>query len=377
MTALPSRPAYLEVNTSQLRRNLENIRRHVHPAKVMILLKANAYGHGIDGVAEAMAPFADYMGVAIAEEGLQLRALGITTPTIVLGGILPEELPRFIPNNLTASVSSMELLQAAERAAAAADSRMKVHLNLDTGMERTGVHDYEAESFLEKSLECTHLEIEGIYTHFANSEAADLQHARLQISRFQEALAFYDRKGIPRPPLRHAANSGAILQLPECHYEMVRAGLMFYGVYPRADIKRTVEVRPALTWKARVVHSKLTQPGRPVSYGSTWTPDRPVRIITVPVGYGDGYFRRMSNVAQVIVNDRLHPQVGRICMDQFMVNMQDEDVGTGEEVILLGGNCEGTRVSVEDMAAWAGTSEYEIMTNIGARVPRRFVTDDG
>ena len=151
-----------------------------------------------------------------------------------MGGILPEELPKFIPNDLTASISSMELLHAAERVAAAAGARIKVHLNLDTGMERTGVHDYEAESFLERSLECTHLEIEGIYTHFANSETADPPTCpTTQDSRFQEALAFYDRKRAPRPPLRHAANSGAILQLPECHYEMVRAGLMFYGVYPQ------------------------------------------------------------------------------------------------------------------------------------------------
>ncbi len=375
MLETPLRPTYLRVDLGQLKRNLESIRKHVAPAKVMVLLKANAYGHGLEGVAPYIDSLVDYIGVAVVEEGVQLRRMGIASPIIVLGGTLPDELEGIIHHRLTLSASSMELLQAAQIAAAKAATRLKVHLKIDTGMERTGVHDYDAEAFLERALQCANLEIEGIYTHFANSESGDLTHARLQLSRFRDVLSFYERRGVGPPPLRHTANSGAILQLPESHMDMVRAGVLFYGIYPGPEAKKTVEVAPAATWKARVVQSKITLPGRPVSYGSLWTPERPSRIITIPCGYGDGYFRRMSNHARVIVNGRMYPQVGRICMDQFMANSMDDEVKVGDEVILLGKHASGLQITPEDLAEWAGTNEYEVMTNISARVPRRFIPE--
>ncbi len=362
------RPTYLEVNLPRLKQNFENIRAHVAPSKVMAVLKANAYGHGVDGVAPYIAPYADYIGVALVEEGIHLREIGIDKPILVMGGTLPEQVPLFVQYNLTLAASSLELLDAAEEVAQSANIKLKIHLKIDTGMERTGVHDYEAESFLEKSLSCSHLDIEGIFSHFANSDVHDLIHAKLQLERFNEVLSFYEKRSLPHPPLRHMANSGAVLQLPESHFDMVRPGLMFYGVYPGRDVKRTVEVKPALTWHSRVAYSKITQPGRPVSYGSLWQPERPTRIVTIPCGYADGYFRRMTNRAQVIVNGKKYPQVGRICMDQFMVNLGDDDAKVGDEVVLLGGG-----ITAEDFAEWVGTNEYEVMTNISARVPRVFV----
>jgi alanine racemase len=375
MGDMPRRPTYLRVNLLQLKENLTNIRRHVHPAKVMVLLKANAYGHGVDGVAPYLAPLVDYIGVAIVDEAIHLRELGITTPIIVLGGTLPAELLHILEYNLTVSISSMELLDAAQQVAQSAGGTLKAHLKIDTGMERTGVHDYEAEVFLERSLTCNNLEIEGIYSHFANSETSDLGHARLQLARFNEVIAYYARRGIPAPPLRHLANSGAILQLPESHLDMVRAGVLFYGVYPGHQVLRTVEVAPAMTWLTHVVQSKITLPGRPVSYGSLWSPERPVRIVTIPCGYGDGYFRRMTNQARVIINGRMYDQVGRICMDQFMVNVLDDNVKVGDEVVLLGGDSSGLVITAEDLAEWAGTNEYEVLTNISARVPRWYSAD--
>jgi alanine racemase len=375
MSETSSRPTYLQVNLAQLRENLLSIRSHVAPAKVMVLLKANAYGHGLEGVAPYIAPLVDYIGVAIVEEGTRLRSMGIATPIIVLGGTLPEELEQLLRHNLTLSASSQELLEAAERAAASARTKLKVHLKIDTGMERTGVHDYEAEAFLERSLSCTNLEIEGIYTHFANSESGDLSHARVQLQRFRDVLGIYERRRVARPLLCHMANSGAILQMPECHMDMVRAGVLFYGIYPGAEVERTVSVRPAAKWVARVVQSKITLPGRPVSYGSLWSPERPTRIITIPCGYGDGYFRRMSNQARVIVNGRMREQVGRICMDQFMANAVDDEVKPGDEVVLLGEDASGLQITTQDLASWAGTNEYEVMTNISARVPRVFVQE--
>lgn len=336
----------------------------------MAVVKANAYGHGVDEVAPFIAPHADYLGVAIVEEGVHLRQLGLQGPILVMGASLPAQAPLFVEHDLTMAVSSDELLDAADDAAAAAGTRLKVHLKIDTGMERTGVHEYEARPFIEKSLGCRNLEIEGIFSHFANSETADLSHARLQIERFEEVLGIYGKLHAPVPPLRHMANSGAILQLPESHYDMVRPGVMFYGIYPGPEVQRTVDVRPAAIWRAQVSFSKITQPGRPVSYGSLWQSDVPARIVTIPCGYADGYFRRMTNRAQVIINGRKYPQVGRICMDQFMVSVGADDAQVGDPVILLGNADSGEAISAEDLAEWAGTNEYEVMTSISARVPR-------
>ena len=371
------RPTYLEVNLSQLKQNLENIRAKVAPAKVLVVLKANAYGHGVDGVAPFIAPFADYIGVAIVEEGIHLRKMGIATPILVMGGTLLEQLHDFFEYDLTLAASSLDLLTAAEQLAESTRKRLKVHLKIDTGMERIGVREYEAEGLILQSLACSHLEVEGIFTHFANSETLEtvgplagsrLVKASLQLERFQEVLSIYEGIGVPHPPIRHTANSGATLSLPQSYFDMVRPGVMFYGVYPARDIEKTIEVKPALTWKSKIVYSKITQPGRGVSYGSLWHAEAQTRIVTIPCGYADGYFRRMTNQARVVINGKSYPQVGRICMDQFMVNVGGDDVKVGDEVTLLGNG-----ITAEDLADWVGTNEYEVMTNVSARVPRVFV----
>ena len=312
------RPTHLEVNLPQLKQNLENIRAHVAPAKVLVVLKANAYGHGVDGVAPFIAPFADYIGVAIVEEGIHLRKMGITTPILVMGGTLREQLPDFFEYDLTLAASSLDLLTAADQLAESTRKRIKTHLKIDTGMERVGVREYEAEALIERSLVCSQfVEIEGIFTHFANSEVMslpgseqspktrprnDLVEASLQLERFQEVLSLYEKRSEPHPALRHTANSGATLLMPESYFDMVRPGVLFYGVYPARDIERTIEVKPALTWRSRVIFSKVTRLGRSVSYGSLWQAEAETRIATVPCGYADGYFRRMTNQTRVIIN---------------------------------------------------------------------------
>jgi alanine racemase len=363
------RPTYLEVNLSQLRRNIEAIQSHVAPAKVMPMIKANAYGHGVDGVAPFLEPFVDYFGVAVLEEGIHLRELGITKPILIAGGILPEQVPLFAEHDLTLTGSSIELLDAAEDISRSSSKKIKIHLKIDTGMERVGVHEYEAEPFIEHSLKLKHVDIEGIYTHFANSEEADLMHARLQLARFQEVLDIYDKRSEPHPPLRHMANSAAILQFPESYFDLVRPGLITYGIYP-GGVMKSVEIAPALTWRSRVAYSKITKPGRPVSYGSLWQAEAETRLVTIPCGYADGYFRRMTNRAQVIVNQKKYPQVGRICMDQFMVNVGEDEAQVGDVVVLLGDG-----ISAHDLAEWMGTNEYEVLTSISARVPRVYGTD--
>ena len=175
--------------------------------------------------------------------------------------------------------------------------------------------------------------------------------------------------------MRHFANSAAVLQLPESYFDLVRPGITLYGVYPTRQVPRTIQVKPALTWKSRVVYFKVVKPGHPVSYGSTWQSDHEVRVVTIPVGYGDGFFRSMSNRARVIIRNKMYPQIGTICMDQMMVNIEWDSAYNGDEAILLG-EMGGQRITVEDLAEWAGTIPYEILTNINTRVPRVYIRDE-
>jgi alanine racemase len=366
------RPTYAVVSLSRLRSNLAAVKAHVGPSRVMAVLKANAYGHGLEAVARCLAPEADAFGVALVEEGISLRRLGITKPVLVMGGTWTRQIPLFLEHDLTLTVPSLARLRDVEDAAAAAGTTARVHLKVDTGMERIGVHHYNAEGLLDAAARSPHVRVEGIYSHFANADAEDLGHARLQLERFQEVLRFYARRSLPRPD-RHMANSAAILRLPEAHLEMVRPGILLYGVYPHPGAAHTIEVRPALAWRSRVVYFKIVEPGSPVSYGSTWRSDHRVRLVTIPVGYGDGYFRSMSNRAEVVVRGRRRPQVGLICMDQMMVNIEWGSAYNGDEVVLIGEQGRAC-VTVEELAEWAGTVPYEILTAINARVPRIYET---
>ena len=359
------RPTRVEVDLDQLAQNLSAIRGYVGGAKVMAVVKANAYGHGIVPVARHLISCgADSLGVALLGEAVILRQAGITAPILVFGGIDEKQIPRFFKNDLTLTVPSVEKLRLIDTAAGAMGVKARIHLKIDTGMERIGIHYYSAEKLLEASLQCQHVEVEGIYSHFANADAEDLTHARLQLERFQNVLTFYEKRSLPAP-LRHIANSGGILQLPESHLDLVRPGILLYGIYPGAECARTIPVKPALSWKSRVAYFKVVLPGHPVSYSGTWQSDHPVRVVTVPVGYGDGYFRALSNRAEVIIAGQRYPVIGRVCMDQIMVNLEQGSAYNGDDVILLGGD-----ITAEEMAAWAGTIPYEVLTNINTRVPR-------
>jgi alanine racemase len=370
------RPTHLEVDLARLRENYRAIARHVAPARVMPVLKANAYGHGLVAVAKMLEreqPFA--VAVAYLEEALRLREAGVRMPVLVLGGIVGAQIPRFLEQDLTLTASSVDKLLAIEACAVAMGVKARVHLKIDTGMERIGIHWYSAERLLEASLRVRNVEVEGIFTHFANADAADLTPTREQLERFQEVLRFYERRSLPAP-LRHAANSGAILQIPESYLDIVRPGILLFGSSPATDLALTLEVRQALRWLTQVVFFKVVKAGNPVSYGSTWRPVADTRVITLPVGYGDGYMRAMSGQAQVIVNGQRVPVVGRICMDQIMADIGKGTAYNGDEVVLLGqstGQSMGNSIRIEELAVWANTIPHEILTNINTRVPRVYV----
>ena len=369
VTLTELRPTHLEVDLACLAENYRVIAEHVAPARVMPILKANAYGHGLVAVARKLEQVgAPYVGVAYLEEGLRLRQEGVSLPVLVLGGIVGSQVPLFVEHDLTLTASSVDKLTAIDECAGELKKRARVHLKIDTGMERIGVHWYSAEKLLEASLKVKHVEVEGIFTHFANADDRDLTHARLQLERFHEVLSFYEQRSLPTP-IRHAANSGAILQLPESHLDMVRPGILFYGATPALDLPLHVPVKQALRWLTRVVFFKVVKPGHPVSYGSTYAPREMTRVVTLPVGYGDGYVRAMSDRAQVLLHGQRFPVVGRICMDQIMVDIGWNSAYNGDEAVLLGRSGDA-QILIEDLASWAGTIPHEVLTAINTRVPR-------
>ncbi|HEY7253020.1 MAG TPA: alanine racemase [Methylomirabilota bacterium] len=366
------RPTIVEVSLARLADNFRAIQAAVSPAAVMPILKANAYGHGLVPVARHLASLgAPTFGVAFLEEAVALREAGVAQPILVMGGIFGDQIPLFLRHDLTLTASSIDKLAQIEEVAGRLGVTARVHLKIDTGMERIGVHYYSARRLLERAAECRHAMVEGIYSHFANADAADLASARVQLARFLEVLEWYDKQGMPSP-IRHIANSGAVLQLPESHLDLVRPGILLYGVYPSAEVRKTIAVEPALSWRSRVVYFKVVSPGHPVSYGSTWQSDHPVRVVTVPVGYGDGYFRALSNVAHVLIRGRRYPVVGRVCMDQIMVNLEWETAYNGDPVTLLGRDGDEI-ITCEHLAERAGTIPYEVLTNINTRVPRVYI----
>jgi len=360
------RPTYAVVSRGRLRANLAAVKALAAPSRVMAVLKANAYGHGLEAVARCLATQADAFGVALVEEGIALRRLGIETPVLVMGGSGPA---RSRSSSITASPSPCLRSRAcatSRRRPPRAGPRPKVHLKIDTGMERIGVHHYSAEGLLEAAARSPHVEVEGIYTHFANADAEDLSHARLQLERFHEVLRFYERRSLP-VPVRHVANSAALLRMPEARLDMVRPGISSTASTPtRARPRGGGEAGPLVA-----VAGRLFQGGRggsPVSYGSTWKSDHRVRLVTVPVGYGDGYFRSLSSRAEVVLRGRRRPVVGRVCMDQVMVNIEWGRRGTATRWCSSASRARPASPS----RSWrvGGHDPYEVLTPSTPRVPR-------
>lgn len=366
------RPTHLTIDRDALRDNYAAIARCVSGAEVMPILKANAYGHGLVEVARVCEALgAPAVGVAYLEEGMHLRRAGLRLPILILGGLAAAQIPLFLRHDLELTASSVDKLLAIDACAKELGVRAKVHLKIDTGMERIGVHHYSADKLLEASLSVTSTDVVGVFTHFANAE--ELAPTELQLERFLSVLRFYERRSIPTP-LRHAASSGAIACCPASHLDRVRPGVMFYGISPTLDPAMAIDVgvRPALSWTSEVVFFKVVRAHDPVSYGSTWSSEVDTRVITLPVGYGDGYPRALSSRAEVLVRGQRYPVVGRVCMDQLMVSIGQGTAYNGDAVTLIGRDG-ADEVRVEAVAKWAGTIPHEILACINTRVPRVYV----
>lgn len=370
------RNTYAEVSLGTIRANYRALKKHSSGTKVCAVVKADAYGHGLIQVAQALvSEGVGYFAVAIAEEGVLLREAGIATPILVLGSITPDQVRVCLFNNLAMTASSREKLRAIYSTATQLAIPAVVHLKVDTGMGRIGVHFERAEEFLKeaKELSSTGMVIcEGLYSHLA--ECCDENYSRLQFERFMKIKSQAESLGL-QIPLHHICNSGGIFLYPEFHLSMVRPGVALYGIEPETACKVLPDtIRPALTWKTEVVYFKVVKQGEFVGYGKTWSPKEEYeRVVTIPVGYADGLSRRLSNTGYVLLRGKKYPIVGRVCMDQAMVSIgKGGESYLGDPVVLLGKDGDEV-ITVQDMASWIDAAPHEITTLISARVPRVYI----
>ena len=366
----PGRPTWLEVDLEAVAHNVRRVVEIVGPAvKVLAVLKADGYGHGAVRVARTALNNGAYcLGVASINEGLALRKAGISAPILVLGFTPAWQARELVLNSLSATVFDMDVAQALSRAAGQLDRQVKVQVKVDTGMGRLGVLPDDVVPFVLALRSLPQLVMEGIFTHFSVADA-DPAYTRWQADRFQRVLEALSKEGVD-VPLIHAANSAAILSLPESHFGMVRLGIAMYGLHPSPQVRCPPDFRPALSFKTEVAQVKTLAPGSYVSYGNTYQTTDRQSIAVIPVGYADGFRRAPRHWGEVLVRGRRAPIVGRVCMDQTMIDVTAiADVRQGDEVVLIGEQG-GESITAEQVAERLGTVNYEVVSEILARVPR-------
>jgi alanine racemase len=368
------RPTWVEIDLKAVEHNFKLIRKIVSPqVKVLAVVKADAYGHGMLAVVRRLIKSGvDYLGVASIEEGITLRQANIRQPILLFENILPGFANAVIKNNLTATVCTRELAERLNYFAGKKKTMARVHIKIDTGMGRLGIWHKEALVFIKKINNFPHLKIEGVYTHFPCADS-DSDFTRQQINDFKSLIKEIEREDI-LIPLYHVANSMGKIGYPESHLDMVRAGLMLYGLYPHDSLKDKIKLKPVLSFKSRIIFLKKVPGGRSISYGRTHICPRDTVIATIPVGYKDGYPRILSNQAQVLFRGRRCPVVGRICMDQLMVDLgRNASARIGDTVTLVGKDGKD-RITLEELARLARTINYELACLLGSRAIRYYRT---
>jgi alanine racemase len=371
--SVAGRPTRAEIRLGALRRNFARAKALAgKDVEVMAVVKADAYGHGMLRVArELLAEGAGYLGVAIIEEAVELREAGIVDPVLVLGSPPEASLPLFARHGVDLALASAEKARRASAAAVAEGKSIRVHIKIETGMGRIGVDWRGLEGFAEELVGLPGLEIVGAFSHLATADC-DLDYAREQASRFRGALGLLAAKGI-EPPLVHLANSAALVAMPETRFGMVRPGILVYGYEP-SPLKK-VGVEPVMRLASRISFVKSLRPGEGVSYGQTWKAKVGTTIATIPVGYGDGYSRALSNKGSMWVNGAARPVVGRICMDQTMLDLgPGAKASEGDEVVVFGSRG-GEGIPGESLCEMLETIPYELTCMVGCRVPRVYVED--
>jgi len=364
------RATVVEVDIEQLRANFRSVRKHVEPAAVLAIVKANAYGHGLVECAEVFRQEgAAMLGVAYAEEGIQLRQAGNPLPIVVLTPPQPEEAALYCRFGLQPLACSLPVMERFAAEARRQGVRLQVHVALDTGMHREGIEPAAAVEFVQRLTELEGLEVVGISTHFATADEPDSSFLWHQWHLFRETVQRLEEAGY-RIPWVHAANSAAAVRFPEVRGTMVRIGIALYGYQPWVGGEK-LEVRPALQWKSCVVAVRRLRAHEAVSYHRLYRTSRETTIVTVPVGYADGYRYGLTGRGECLIRGKRFPVVGAVCMDAIMVDVGDEPVEIGEEVVLLGQQG-GESLWADEMSCWLDSIPYEVLTGISPRVPRLY-----
>lgn len=371
---MTSRPTWAEIDLGAIKHNLGQIKKVIGSGKkgapkIMAVVKANAYGHGLIEVARALEKLnVDYLGVASLDEAIALRRSGINLPVLVLGSILPEEIDTALNYDVTLTVCNKELARQLNKKAKAANKCVRVHIKVDTGMGRIGIWHEQAFNFVKMFTKMENIRSEGIYTHFA-SASRDNFFTRYQLESFEALLRKLTQGGI-QFDYRHAANSIALVNLKKSHFNLVRPGIVIYGMHPKRSFARILDLKPVLSLKTKIVYLKDVPQGRSISYGRTYITEKASRIATLPIGYADGYGRILSNRASVLVKGRKAPVVGKVTMDQTMIDVGHiKGVKIGDEVVLIGRQGK-LQMSTEEIARVSKTIPYEIVCSITNRVPR-------
>lgn len=362
----------VEHNFHEMRKNI------AQDTKMIAVVKANAYGHGAVQIAHLIQNY-DYIwgfATATAEEALALRKAGVMKPILILGIVFDEYYPELVRNHIRPAVCEYEEARKLSAEAVSQGETVHIHIALDTGMTRIGFADIpESVEEIRKIAALPNLEIEGMFTHFARADEYDRSPAMVQLERYREFSERVAEAGV-EIPLHHCSNSAGIIRVPEANLSIVRAGITIYGIYPSAQVETDiVRLAPVMELKSHVTYVKDVEPGTAISYGGTFAADRKLRVATVPVGYADGYPRQLSNKGWVLIHGQKAPILGRICMDQFMVDVTDiPDVCKGDEVTLIGRDGDEF-ISMDEMGELSGRFSYEFACDVSTRVPRIYIKD--
>ena len=370
-----------EINLKAFKHNLQNLKSILNPnTGIMAVIKADAYGHGAIPCAKAAVESGvDFLGAGVIEEGIELRENGITDPILILGSIFPDEAADLVRHNLSTILCTPSLAEELSKEGENQGKTVNVHIKVDTGMNRLGVHPNNLLALVEKIGTLPNLKLEALSTHFSSADDEDISITQEQMEVFQKALVELQKMGV-RPPLTHLANSSALFRFPESRSKIVRPGLILYGALPSPILQPVVneiceqekldDFQPVMQWKSKIILLKPTSKGQPLSYSRKHFTQKESLIATLPIGYADGLHRDLSNNMEVLVKGKRAPQVGTICMDMTLIDVSEiPNVQLGDEVVIFGSQ-EGAKISVEELAEKCNTIPYEILCNVSKRVPR-------
>lgn len=363
-----------EINLDAIGNNIREIRTKIEPkTQLLAIVKADAYGHGaLETAKVCLYNGANQLAVATCDEGVALRQSSIQVPILILGNTVEDQFDELIQNRLTQEVCSYDVAYRLSKAAERLNTKALIHIKIDTGMGRIGFEPTEQSlEQIDRIFDLPYIEVTGVFTHFATADEADKSFTKEQYKRFRFMTDGMEKRG-HKGLIRHCANSGAILDMPEYQLDMVRAGIIIYGLFPSTEVRTDINLIPAMSLRTEISYLKEVGSGVSIGYGRTYFTDKQTRVATIPIGYADGYSRLMSNRGRVIVNGHYAPIIGNVCMDQTMIDVTDvPDVKIGDTVTVMG-KADGLEITAEELGELQHTINYEVVCNVGKRVPRAY-----